>query len=129
MLAQITLPIVGIDFPNKSGKITRRFGIELLEPGEEVELRPEPKNPYDEHAVAVFSKADVQLGYLPANRAPYVGQQIRRGEAKAIFQGAGGRGFYVRIAFDGETPELPPKREDQGEPEWYADEVYDDPME
>lgn len=127
MLAQITLPIVGIDFPNKSGP-TRRFGVELLEPGDEVELRPEPKNPYDEHAVAVYSKADVQLGYLPANRAPYVGQQIRRGEARAIFQGVRGQRFFVRIAFNGETPMLPSEREVEAEPEWYADDVYDDPM-
>lgn len=127
MLAQITLPIVGIDFPNKSGP-ARRFGIELLEPGDEVELHPEPKNPYDEHAVAVFSKAGIQLGYLPANRAPYVGQQIRRGEAKAIFQGAGGRGFFVRIAFDGDIPVLPPRQDADPEAEWQGDPIYDDPM-
>ncbi len=125
MLAQITLPIVGVDFPNKSGP-ARRFGIELLEPGDAVELRPEPKNPYDEHAVAVFSSTDVQLGYLPANRAPYVGQQIRRGSAKAIFQGRSERGLYVRIAFDGDEPALPPAREELGEPDWHPDPVWDE---
>lgn len=125
MLAQITLPIVGVDFPNKSGP-PRRFGIELLERGEEVELRPEPKNPYDEHAVAVFSTAGVQLGYLPANRAPYVGQQIRRGSASAIFQGRGERGFFVRIAFDGDVPALPPAREADAEPDWFPDPVWDE---
>lgn len=126
MLAQITLPIVGIDFPNKSGP-ARRFGIELLERGDPVELVPEPKNPYDENAVAVFSVEGVQLGYLPAMRAPYVGQQIRRGEVKAIFQGAGGRGYFVRIAFDGDEPVLPPARPDPEAPgDWYPDEIYDD---
>lgn len=126
MLAQITLPIVGVDFPNKSGP-ARRFGIELLQPGDPVELRAEPKNPYDENAVAVFSAADIQLGYLPANRAPYVGQQIRRGEVKAIFQGAGGRGYFVRIAFGGEDPVLPPKPDASDEPaDWYPDKIYPD---
>ena len=127
MLAPITLPIVGIDFPNKSGP-ARRFGIELLEPGDPVDLVAEPKNPFDENAVAVFSIAGVQLGYLPANRAPYVGQQIRRGGARAIFQGAGGRGFFVRIAFNGEEPALPPRPSadtDDGD-DWYPDETYDD---
>ena len=124
MLSQITLPIVGIDFPNKSGP-TRRFGIELLQPGDAIELRPEPKNPYDEHAIAVFSIDDVQLGYLPANRAPYVGQQIRRGSASAIFQGAGARGFFVRIAFDGDVPVIPPFKGADTEPDWFPDEIWD----
>lgn len=124
MLPQITLPIVGVDFPNKSGP-TRRFAVELLEPGDEVELRAEPKNPVDPQAVAVYSCEGVQLGYLPAERAPYVGMHLRRTEVAAIFQGRGERGVFVRIAFDGDVPVLPPVREVDEEPEWYPDEVWD----
>lgn len=125
MLAQITLPIVGVDFPNKSGP-TRRFAVELLEPGDPVKLRAEPKNPVDPHAVAVDSLDDVQLGYLPAERAPYVGTQLRRGEVSAVFQGRGERGFFVRIAFDGDAPVLPPVRERATEPEFYPDEIWEE---
>lgn len=125
MLAQITLPIVGVDFPNKRGP-TRRFAMELLEPGDTVKLLAEPTNPADPHAVAVFSAEDIQLGYLPAERAPYVGMQLRRGDVAAIFQGRGDRGFFVRIAFDGGEPILPPARKEVAVPHWYPDDVWGD---
>lgn len=124
MLPQITLPIVGVDFPNKSGP-TRRFAIELLAPGDEVELRAEPNNPADPHAVAVYSAENVQLGYVPAERAPYVGMQLRRTDVAAVFQGRSARGFFVRIAFDGDVPVLPPAREEAVEPDWYPDEIWE----
>lgn len=128
MLAQITLPIVGVDFPNKIGP-TRRFAIELLAPGDPVKLRTEPTNPADPHAVAVYSMSDVQIGYLPAERAPYVGMHMRRGEVAAIFQGKGERGFFVRIAFDGDVPFLPPQHAEKVVQDWYPDEIHDDPAE
>lgn len=126
MLPQITLPIVGVDYPNRKGP-TRRFAVDLLEPGDPVELRQEPDNPADENAIAVYSVEGVQMGYLPAERAPYVGMQINRGDVSAIFQGRGSRSAFVRIAFDGETPTLPPPREPASpDPDWWPDEVYDD---
>lgn len=125
---QITLPIVGSQYPNKNRKgPTRRFAIELCEPGDVVELRQEPDNPADENAIAVYSMAGDQMGYLPAERAPYVGLQMSRGDVSAIFQGMGGRGAFVRIAFDGETPVLPPPREPEASaPDWWPDDIYDD---
>lgn len=127
MAKQITLPIVGADYPNRKGP-TRRFAIELLEPGDAIELQAEPKNPADENAIAVFSIEGVQMGYLPAERAPYVGMMMRRGEVSAIFQGRGDRGAFCRIAFDGEKPKLPPTARNGGDEEqdWWPDEDWPD---
>ncbi|MBB4618645.1 HIRAN domain-containing protein [Sphingomonas abaci] len=98
---------MGITYPNKSGP-TRRFELQLCAPGEVVELRPEPKNPYDEHAIAVFSCRGVQLGYLPSERAVFIGTLTRQGHTvKAIFQGLTQTVGWVRVAFDGEEPALP----------------------
>jgi hypothetical protein len=59
----LSLAIVGIDYPNKRGP-ARRFELEICQPGEPIELRSEPNNPHDEHAIAVFSCRGIQLGYL-----------------------------------------------------------------
>lgn len=126
MPAQITLPIVGVDYPNKRG-VTRRFAVDLLAPGDPVELRAEPQNPADENAVAVYSIEGVQMGYIPAQRAPYVGKLMKSGDVTAIFQGKGGRGAFIRIAFGDEEPVLPPPPEKSvTEPDWWPDEVPDD---
>lgn len=108
MPAQITLPIVGTQFPNKSPKEpTRQFALELCEPGDAVQLRLDPENEHDEHAIEVRNGRDMMMGYIPANRAVYVGMQIRRGSAAAIFQGRTDRGGFIRIAFGGDKPILP----------------------
>ena len=128
MPGQITLPIVGTDHPNKKPRgPTRRFAVELCQRGDPVVLRQEPDNEFDEHAIAVDNNQGMMMGYIPANRAVYVGGQIRRGTVSAIFQGATERGGFVRIAFDGDTPTLPPLRESQ-EPaeEWWPDQEYPD---
>lgn len=128
MPAQITLPIVGSEYPNKGRKApTRRFAIELCAPGDEIELRQEPDNPADENAIAVYAMDGIQMGYLPAERAPYVGMMISRGDVSAIFQGqADGRAF-ARIAFDGESPSLPPAREvAEQASDWWPDDEWPD---
>lgn len=129
MPAQITLPIVGSDHPNKNRKdATRRFALDLVERGDPVKLVPEPDNEYDEHAIAVHNAKDMMMGYIPANRAPFVGMQIRRGgTVSAIFQGRTARGGFIRIAFDGDEPVLPPEPADQrGDDDWQPDPEYPD---
>jgi hypothetical protein len=42
--------------------------------------------PYDENAVAIFSKRGTQLGYVSAERAPLIGKRMKEGEAIAVFQ-------------------------------------------
>ena len=88
-----------------------QFEILLCVPGEPVDLLPEPKNPVDPQAIAVFSTRGIQIGYLTADRAPWIGGMLRSGrELKAIFQAATQVGAAIRIAFGGETPMLPPER-------------------
>lgn len=87
----------------------RKFEILLCEPGEPVELRPEPKNKHDDLAVAVLSARGVQLGYLTAERAPRIGALIRQGrEVTALFQRPVSWGAWIRVGFDGEVPVVPP---------------------
>ncbi|WP_285020270.1 HIRAN domain-containing protein [Novosphingobium sp. fls2-241-R2A-195] len=108
MLPALSLAVVGADYPNKGKMPGRRFEIALCAPGDPLELRPEPKNPADENAIAVYSERDVQIGYVTAERAPRIGQLIRQGHTiTAIFQEATCYGAVARLAFDGEQPTLP----------------------
>ena len=106
---ELTTSIVGIDFPNDDkSKSNRRMECMLCAPGDPVELRPEPKNPFDSNAVAVWSERGVQLGYVSAERAPLIGKRMQTDETIAIFQGMHGQGAYIRIRFGGGLPTLPP---------------------
>ena len=106
---ELTLAVVGIDFPNadKSGS-SRRMELMLCRPGDPVELRPEPKNEHDSYAVGVWSERGVQLGYLTAERAPMVSKKLAAGDdAEAIYQGLEGAAGYIRARFGGGSPTLP----------------------
>lgn len=128
-LRQQSLAIVGIGFPNEKGP-TRLFELKLCMPGEPVELRPEPKNPFDEHAIAVFSCRGIQLGYLKSERAVLIGTLWRNGHTTtAIFQGLDTSCGWCRVAFDGEVPVLPPSAqltEDGDDSGFWPDPVYDE---
>ena len=105
---ELTLGVVGIDFPNTDrSKSNRRMELLLCAPGERVELRREPKNPHDANAVAVFSARGVQMGYLSAERAPLIGRRMQQEEHVAVFQALVGSLGYVRIRFGGGAPALP----------------------
>lgn len=107
MRRELSLAVVGADHPNPRGP-TRRFEIAITKPGDPVSLVREPKNPADPRAVAVFSERGVKLGYLTAERAPWIGGMMTNGrEITAVFQRASSYGAVIRIAFDGETPTLP----------------------
>ena len=105
---ELTLSIVGIDFPNADkSKSNRRMEVMLCTPGEPVELRREPKNPHDANAVAVFSLRGVQMGYLSADRAPFIGRRMQSEDVVVVFQGLAGGVGYVRLRFGGGEPTLP----------------------
>lgn len=107
-MQELTLAVVGIDFPNADGS-NRRSEAMMTLPGESVELVPEPKNKHDSNAIAVISPRGVQLGYVNAERAPYIGSRMSRGEdVEAIFQGMDGGSAYIRVRFGGGAPTLPP---------------------
>ena len=107
MIPELTLAVVGIDFPNEDGS-NRRSEAMMTLPGDPVALIPEPRNRHDSNAIAVVSPRGVQIGYLSAERAPYVRARMSRGDdAVAIFQGIDGGAAFIRVRFDGASPTLP----------------------
>lgn len=125
-LPAMSLAVVGGRFLNADGG-SRQFEIMLCEPGEPVDLRPEPKNPHDQRAVAVMSARGIQIGYLTAERCGRIGALIRSGrEWRAVFQAPTNFGAWIRIAFDGEEPavtgELPVL--EKPELDWWPDDVW-----
>lgn len=128
-LQQLSLAVVGVGYANRDkAKSNRLFEIALCTPGEPVELRPEPKNPADELAVAVFGARGTQLGYLTAERCGRIGAMIRQGrEVQSVFQSAAPFGAWIRVAFDGEVPVVPePPPASPEEPDFYPDEIWPD---
>lgn len=110
-MRSLSLAVVGVAHPNPRGP-TRAFGIALCRPGDPIELRPEPNNPADEWAVAVYEQSGILIGYLTAERAPYISKQLSAGrDLTAIFQHKAEWGAVIRVAFDGERPVLPPVTE------------------
>ncbi|WP_232307448.1 HIRAN domain-containing protein [Sphingobium chungbukense] len=100
----MSIAVVGADYPNKRGP-GRRFEIAMCAPGESVDLRREPKNPADSRAIGVYSARDVQIGYVPAEQAQWIGGQLA--VIRAIFQRADTFGAVIRVTFDGSEPALP----------------------
>ncbi len=89
----LTTSIVGIDFPNEDkSKSNRRMECVLCAPGEVVELRLKPTDPFENNAVAIFSERGTQLGYVSAERAPLIGKRMKEGETIAVFQAMHGSG-------------------------------------
>ncbi|UIJ43741.1 HIRAN domain-containing protein [Sphingomonas cannabina] len=111
MADELTLAVVGIDYANADGS-NRRFEIGLCRPGDPIELRPEPTNEHDELAVAVWRPGGGQMGYVTAERAPFVRQRLATGY-KAVFQGVAGSAAYIRARFGGGDPTLPPAPAEQ----------------
>lgn len=106
-MAAVSLAIVGADHLNKD-KSNRRTEILWSTPGEEVHLVPEPKNPVDPQAVAVFSARGVQIGYVKAVQAQLIRSYLARGRiTSAIFQHPINDGAVIRVGLDGELPTLP----------------------
>ncbi|RYF11048.1 MAG: hypothetical protein EOO77_20260, partial [Oxalobacteraceae bacterium] len=106
-MQELTLAVVGIEFPNADGS-NRRSEAMMTLPGDPVELLPEPKNKHDSNAIAVISSSGVQLGYVNAERAPYIGSRLARGEdVMAIFQGLDSGSAFIRVRFGGGAPLLP----------------------
>jgi hypothetical protein len=113
MPTELSLATVGVAHPNADGS-NRRFEILLCTPGETVALVPEPRNKADPHAIAVFSARGVQIGYVTAERAPWIGSKVAAGgPLEAVFQQATNYGALIRVNLAGEKPVLPP---DPGEP-------------
>jgi hypothetical protein len=116
MQPDFSLAVVGAPYPNKDGS-NREFEIRLLDPGDGLDLRPEPKNRYDEHAIAVLSRSGTQIGYVESERAPHLGILLRAGhQLEAVFQARTPWGCLIRIGVD-QTPALPPAAKPQEKPD------------
>lgn len=130
---QLSLAIVGADFPNKRGPV-RRFEIAMCSPGEPVDLKREPNNPADARAISVYSARGVMIGYVRAERAQFVGSLMARGLVTAIFQQADSWGCTIRVGYDGAMPELPASSDQYGDwpppgsedADWWPDEIPPD---
>ena len=126
-MRELSLHVVGADHPNRGGG-NRRFEILLCRPGEAVTLVPEPRNPVDPNAVRVLSARGVQIGYLTADRAAWIGAMLRQGrEVAAVFQQATAMGAAIRVAFDGAVPVVPAAVgivEPEPDGEFWPDEVW-----
>lgn len=122
---ELSLAVVGLDFPNERGGGNRRFELAMLRPGDSVELRREPRNPADPRAVGVWSERGVRIGFLSAERCGWIGRRLTAGEeAQAVFQAPGRAAAVVRVRFGGGAPVLPATRAD-GEAEAEA-QAFDD---
>lgn len=133
----MSLAVDGAKHKNADGS-NRELEIEACTPGELVELLLEPENEFDKHAIAVFSERGVQLGYLSAERAPRIGGFMTEHEVIAVFQRVSEFGAWIRVSFDGVPPVLTPTMliakdeepsswgEQQGEPDFYPDEIWPD---
>ena len=54
---------------------------EAFRPGEPLALTPEPSNPHDRHAVAIWDAGrERQVGYVPKELAPNLGARLTAGE-------------------------------------------------
>lgn len=133
-MRHLSLAVVGVGFDNKTGP-ARRFEIEMCKPGEPVELRPEPKNIADRNAIAVYSARGIQIGYLRAERAPFIGAAMRRGVVNAIFQKSETWGATIRAHLDGTKAVLPEPNDSRAndwpppgseDADWWPDEEWPD---
>lgn len=114
---QVSILIVGADYPNKD-KSNRRTEILWSAPGERVDLVPEPKNPFDPQAVAVYSARGVQIGYVGSFQAQLIGSYLSRGRVSGcIFQSIHRDGAIVRLGLDGEAPTLPEAEREASAPD------------
>jgi hypothetical protein len=106
---ELSLAIVGIDYPNDDkSKSNRRMELLLTAPGEPVDLRSDRKNTHDPDAIGIYTIRGVQVGYLSAERAPWIGKRMQSEDFVALFQQLHGNVAYLRVRFGGGEPTLPP---------------------
>ncbi|QTH22027.1 HIRAN domain-containing protein [Rhizorhabdus wittichii] len=103
----------GERYPNADGS-SRQDELRRCARGERVALIREPTNEYDPAAVAIFSCRGIQLGYLAADHAGWIGSKIDRGyDVRAIVERVKGAhlegatlGLVILINMEGDDPTL-----------------------
>lgn len=104
--------LAGVTFCNENGNTeNRQFIIRqlyrrgLLDDGTELSLGPEPNNPYDDHAVAVFAQDGRQLGYLPQRISYQIFGDMAKGKKYRAFVscvtgGEAGNAYGINIRIE-----------------------------
>ncbi|QUT08331.1 HIRAN domain-containing protein [Sphingobium phenoxybenzoativorans] len=103
----------------------------MCKPGETMVMKREPKNPADSRAIGVYPLRGVQIGYVPAEQAQWIGQHLA--DIRAVFQRDDTFGAVIRVTFDGTIPTLPveqgsarPRRFRPRDDDWPPPEPKDD---
>jgi hypothetical protein len=120
---ELSVAIVGIGYDNDDGS-NRLFHLRMQAPGDTLELRREPRNEHDEYAVSVYCRRGYRLGFVPAERAPWLGAKILDGlEVQAVFQELQEKIAVLRVRIGGGAPTLPASRirGEAEEPDFYPD--------
>ena len=68
----------GLTFPNPDGS-NRQEIARSLDEGDELQLSPEPENPYDRNAIALLAPDGRQVGYCETRLAAELVSRLRRG--------------------------------------------------
>jgi hypothetical protein len=106
-MRELSVAIVGLGHLNEDGS-RRNSELEEMPPGTPLELRREPRNKADPHAVGVWVPGGIRVGYVPAERAPFIGARLAKGEeVRAIFQELLGAMGVARVRIGGGDPTLP----------------------
>lgn len=89
---------------------------------------PEPKNPADPRAIMVMNSDGIQMGYLTAERAPWIGRFIADAtDLRPVFQERTSYGALIRVTLDANDPDLPPERQEPNQdPDFWPDEIPPD---
>lgn len=103
----------GERYPNADGS-SRQDELARCRPGEALQLLREPTNEHDPSAVAIFSCRGVQLGYLSADHAGWIGSKIDRGyDVRAVVERVKGAhlegatlGLVLLLNMEGDDPTL-----------------------
>lgn len=91
--------LAGLTWPNPDGS-SRQEIARTLSVYDELYLIPEPDNAFDKHAVAVFSPAGDQVGYLEARLARDLAHRGERGgKARCFVRALRSRGDVVGVSF------------------------------
>jgi hypothetical protein len=89
----------GLTFANPDGS-SRQMIAATLAPFEELQLVPEPANPFDSNAIALFTAAGEQVGYLEKRLAGELSRHMAKGtQARCFVRAVRNRGDTMGVSF------------------------------
>ena len=89
----------GVTWDNADGSSRQTIARGLSE-YDELELRPEPNNPFDKNAIALFTQDGLQVGYLEGRVAGEVTRRMNTGgSARCFVRAVRERGSVCGVSF------------------------------